>query len=141
MRAFTRAVFLICLAALNLTPAQYPPPPPAVKPAIALPMYNGKVFLSGGLPTLQACGVLPSLTAMSRDNTGTINIGKPDAIKKEKEVTSCLLIFHSAFTEAPSCIVSGAVALAPSVATITRETALFTFTGAKNSGRIYYSCM
>jgi hypothetical protein len=62
---------------------------------------DGKIQTSGTAPTVSACGTGPSITG--NDVAGKVTIGSGGV------VTSCTLTFTSAYTTAPSCVITGSV--------------------------------
>jgi hypothetical protein len=84
--------------------------------------------------TVTSCGTAPSLTGS--DNAGTITVGSGVS------VTGCTLTFGTAYTNAPSCVISdNSVAINGDISSVNNSSVTFGFSASLGGGKVYYICM
>jgi len=102
---------------------------------------NGDVYFGGKIeaivaarPTLTSCGSSPSVNR-SNDQAGIISVGSGT-------VTSCQVLFASAFQQIPSCVVSGEGSMPALVITSKTVTSLSVSAAANMAGMNFdYHCL
>ena len=96
-------------------------------------LVNNHSLFGGGLATTTACGTLPSNTGT--DNAGTITVGTG-------VVTSCTLVFNTAFTTNPSCTMTvNTSAITGGITSMGTTSTVFSFSATIAGGLIYYHCI
>lgn len=94
---------------------------------------SGNLQTSGTLPTVSSCGTSPSMTALSNNNSGSVQVGSVSA-------TSCIITFaNGGWDNAPNCVANDDTSII-AVKTVSTTTTLTLSSTVLTGDKITYIC-
>jgi hypothetical protein len=83
--------------------------------------------------SVASCGTLPSVVGNDTAGIITTGSGSPSA---------CTLVYSQAWDHAPVCTLADSLtSITPDISADNTTSTVFSFSGALNSGKIYYHCL